>query len=288
MKSMTGFGYAESRNEKQAVAVTIKAYNNRFLDIFVNLPGEYSVLEQRIREYAADRVLRGRVEIHIKLSEYEQEIELRLDANVVRACMGLLKEMVKTAGLDEQPRLSHLLKMEGVFQAEKQRDIEGLWPFLEPVLTTAFEKFEQTRVQEGNATRQDIAGLLSTVEEEVDKISAEAGRMESGIKEKLRKRFYELLEENIDETRILAETAVMLIKSDVNEELVRLRSHLDNFRQVLDAAGAVGKNLDFICQELNREANTIGSKSTVYAVDEAVVGIKNALEKIREQVRNVE
>lgn len=288
MKSMTGFGYAESRNEKQAVAVTIKAYNNRYLDIFVNIPGEYSVLEQRIREYAAGRVLRGRVEIYIKLSEYEQEIELRLDDNVVHACVGLLKELAKTAGLEEQPRLSHLLKMEGIFQAEKQRDIEGLWPFLEPVLTAAFEKFEQTRVQEGTTTREDIAGLLSAVDMEVDKISAEAGRMESGIKEKLRKRFHELLEEDIDETRILAETAVMLIKSDVNEELVRMRSHLDNFRQVLDAPGAVGKNLDFICQELNREANTIGSKSTVYAVDEAVVAIKNALEKIREQVRNVE
>jgi uncharacterized protein (TIGR00255 family) len=114
------------------------------------------------------------------------------------------------------------------------------------------------------------------------------GGVEEGIREKLRKRFVELLGDGVDESRILAETAVLLMKADVNEELVRMRSHLGKFRQVCRDPGPVGKTLDFIGQELNREANTIGSKSTLYAIDEAVVAIKDALEKIREQVRNVE
>lgn len=288
MKSMTGFGYAESRDEKRTVSVTLKAYNNRFLDIFINLPSDLNVLEQKIRDYVSQRVLRGRVEMYVKLMEVDQDVELRLDKTVVRAYLRMLGELAETARLDEQIRLSHLLRMDGIFQTEKPRDIEGIWPSLETVLAAAFEQFEQMRSQEGMATLDDIVGLLGVVEKEVDKIASGAAEVEKGIKEKLKKRFYELLGEGIDETRILAETAVMLMKADVNEELVRIRSHLRKFSQVLHAPGAVGKNLDFICQELNREANTIGSKSTAYAIDESVVIIKDALEKIREQVRNVE
>jgi uncharacterized protein (TIGR00255 family) len=288
MKSMTGFGFAESRDEKRAISVTLKAYNNRFLDMFINLPGDFSALEQKIREYVSQRVLRGRVEMYVKFTEYEQDVELRLDKNLVRAYTELLSELAASAQLEERLRLSHLLKMEGIFQSEKPRNSEDSWPQLEPVLAAAFDQFEEMRAQEGRATREDIEGLLSVVEKELAKIAAGVAEVEAGIREKLRKRFYDLLGEGVDETRVLAETAVLLMKADVNEELVRMQNHLSKFNQVLHDRGAVGKNLDFICQELNREANTIGSKSSVYAVDEAVVNIKDALEKIREQVRNVE
>lgn len=288
MKSMTGFGYAEYQDEKHQVALSLKSYNNRFLDIFVYLPQYLSQLEQRIREYLASRILRGRVELTLTAVEFEQGLDLILDKSSLAAYVNALRELIELAGIDEKLRLSHLLKMEGLFKKKKIQGREEYWQFLKPLLDSAYRSFEQMRLREGKATQADIRHLLSAMESDLDDVEAQASRIEIKIKEDLRTRFFKLLGDGVDETRVLAETAVMLMKFDINEELVRIRSHLSHFHRVLMEDGALGKKLDFICQELNREVNTIGAKSLVLEIDKAVISLKDSLERIREQLRNVE
>lgn len=290
MKSMTGFGYMEYQDEKYHISITLKSYNNRFLDIFVYLPPHLIPLEQRFREHLSNRILRGRVELYLKTLMFEENPSVVLDISFVRPYVRALRELAEAAGINEKVRLSHLLKIEGILKTDRNQNLEEYWQILEPILDSSFQSFERMRLQEGENTREDISKLLSIIDSEISMIEGKASQVEAKIKEGLKSRFYELLGDGIDETRILAETAVLLMKYDINEELVRIRSHLNNFSSIMEDNSplAVGKKLDFICQELNREINTIGSKSMLLEVNSSVVSLKDSLEKIREQLRNVE
>ena len=288
MKSMTGFGFSEYRSDKIHLSLNLKSYNNRFLDLYVYLPQFLAPLEPRVRDFLSQRIIRGRVELALKVSEFEEDIEVRLDRKSVHAYRRVLEELAAETGITDTIRLSHLLRIEGIFKLNKTREIDKYWQMLEPLLVEACNEFEETRNREGASTCKDIESNLSIIEDQRVFIEQAIPELEQLIKSELRSRFKELLGDAVDETRIYSEMAVMLMKSDVNEEIVRLASHLSNFRFTMEKEGAVGKKLDFICQELNREINTIGSKSQLTAVNEAVITVKDAIEKIREQLRNVE
>jgi uncharacterized protein (TIGR00255 family) len=288
MRSMTGFGYAELREETRSFALTVKSYNNRFLEIFVYLPTALGPLEPRFRGYVSARVLRGRVELYLKAEAAGAAPALLVDPANVRAHLEALRRVAEAAGLKERIRLTHLLRLEGILKPEQAPDLEAAWQALQPLLETAFEGFQRTRIQEGEATRRDIDALLAKMGEEVAGVESQAGRLEEKVREDLRARFRQLLGEGVDESRVMAETAVALMKADVHEELSRLRAHLQSFSVDAAQEGAVGKRLDFLCQEMNREVNTVGSKSALPEVDARVVSMKDTLEKIREQLRNVE
>ncbi|KKL13039.1 hypothetical protein LCGC14_2529740 [marine sediment metagenome] len=180
------------------------------------------------------------------------------------------------------------MRIEGILKTEKSEDMDTYWRFVEPLLESGFEKLEQMRIEEGKATRADIESILEIIDLAIGEVKRNVSLIEHKIKERLKARFYELLDGGVDESRVYSETAVQLVRCDINEELVRISTHLTTFKEVLDQPGAIGKKLDFICQELNREINTVGSKSMLREVDGAVVSIKDGLEKIREQLRNVE
>lgn len=288
MKSMTGFGYGEQRDEKRHLSMTLKSYNNRFLDILVYLPASLTVMEQNCRQFLADKVRRGRVELYVKATELEEAPAIFLDKAAVRSYARALRELAREAGIRDRLRLSHLLQLEGIMKSETAADPQQVWPVLEALLSSTFQSFEQMRSREGEATRRDILALLAGFEEEIRRIESLAPRLEAKLKEDLRARFTEVLGDTLEESRLLTETAALLAKADIHEELVRVRSHLQNFRSTVEQGGAVGKKLDFLCQELGREVNTIGSKNALVEVDASVVTLKDALEKIREQVRNVE
>jgi uncharacterized protein (TIGR00255 family) len=288
MKSMTGFGFAEHRDAKRHLTVSLKSYNNRFLDLFVYLPASLAVLEPNVRNFLSARVLRGRVEVYVKAMELEELPHVHLDRAAARTYAQALRELAREAGIRERLRLSHLLKLEGILRSEPASDPTELWPVLEAVLEKTYREFDQARAREGEATRQDVRSLLDSIEEAIGRIEGLAPMLENRIKSDLRARFAEVLGDSIEESRLLTETAVLLSRSDVHEELARIRSHLASFRAALEEDGAVGKKLDFLCQELGREVNTIGSKNALIEVDSAVVALKSLLEKIREQVRNVE
>jgi uncharacterized protein (TIGR00255 family) len=287
MKSMTGFGYGEFRDNARQVTLSLKAYNNRYLDILVFLPPPLAPLEQRFRDFLARRVLRGRVELTVKVG-LVGGTNLLPDRETVRSHVAALRELAAAAGVRGRVRLSHLLRLEGLFRAEPGLDSEEFWQAVQPTLEAAHRDFEAMRAREGENTRKDVSALLDAIADQVAAVEAGAEAMEERIREGLRERFREVAGDAVEESRLLAETAVVLVKADVHEELSRLASHLQHFRAFLQELGAVGKKLDFLCQEMNREFNTIGAKSVLPEVDRAVVLLKDNLEKIREQLRNVE
>lgn len=288
MKSMTGFGYSEYQDDKVHVTVEIKAYNNRYLDVLVNLPAYLSPLEPRVRKYGNEGVARGRVEITVKVRELQEDIEVILDEKAAKSYIHTLKQLAAAAGVDETFYLSRLADMDGVLKLEKNRDLDGFWNFIRARLEEAYGRFEISRAEEGKQTKADIVKLHGQLSAAHARLTKHAGKLEAKLRENLLARFHEMLNDQIDESRILAETAVMLVKYGVNEELNRLGGHLDTFSRELESDGPCGKRLDFLCQELNREINTIGSKSTMMEINELVVQMKDSTENIREQLRNIE
>jgi uncharacterized protein (TIGR00255 family) len=194
----------------------------------------------------------------------------------------------KTLGLKEEPGLELLMGLEGVLETETDRDVEKYRDFIESVLAAASDQAEAEREREGWHTMEDILAHIAVLEESVRSIGSHVPEIEKTIKENLRSRFAELLGDKIDENRILAETAVLLMKHTISEELSRLSSHLNEFRMETDRNPSPGKKLDFLSQEINREINTVSSKTPMLEVSRLVVEMKSALENIREQLRNVE
>ena len=291
MKSMTGYAYKETSIDGITVSVEIKSYNSRFLDIYVNLPSWLSSLESEIKKTISGRILRGKVEVGIRIKENDPPIAVTINKNIAMTYYNVIKELANTLTLKEEPGLGMIMGLEGVLETETKRDAAKYFGILNPVLDDAIGQLEAERIREGIHTREDILSHLVILEESLKKISAYLPAIEASIKDNLRERFSEILGEKIDENRILAETAVLLMKYTISEELSRLSSHLKEFKQVIDPGSqgiSLGKKLDFLSQEINREINTIGSKTPMLEVSQAVVEMKNALENIREQLRNVE
>jgi uncharacterized protein (TIGR00255 family) len=288
MKSMTGFGYAEHRGERIHASVELKSYNNRYLDININLPGYLSPLEPFVRGYLGERVSRGRVDVYIKLKDQDAPVDVTLDHQAVRAYREVLRQLAEEAGIPDQPEISDFLRLEGVISMDRETDIDRYTEVLEPILTEAYETFDANRREEGAATTRDIERLVGVLESGVEMVAGWSGELETRLREHVRGRFSEVVGDDYDEDRVYTEIASLLVRYSINEELSRLRSHLTGFRTAMEQDGAVGKKLDFIGQEINREVNTVGSKSFIAEVNGTVVEMKDAVENIREQLRNVE
>jgi uncharacterized protein (TIGR00255 family) len=288
MTSMTGFAYREWSNEDISISVEIKGYNNRFLEIFVSAPPWLPQLEQRTRGIIGGVCGRGKVDVAIRVRETNTPVNVSVNVNAANAYMGAVSGLASNLGINEKLNLSTLIGMEGVLNIEKNRDDQRYWSLIEPVLTEAAAVFQAERVREGKHTEEDILNSISKIESALQTVTSHLPALESSIKENIKARFKEISNGEIDENRVLAETAVMLMKYTVSEEISRLSSHLGEFRVETAKNDRPGKKLDFLCQEINREINTIGSKSVILEVSRAVVEMKEALENAREQLRNVE
>ena len=288
MTSMTGFGHGEQRNSSVHMVLEIRSYNNRYLDLFINLPYSVKQLEPRLRDYLSERIRRGKVEVYLSVTELEEECEVFVDRARVRTYIAALGELKKLSGTRDRVGLGHLLGLEGVMKTESRKDPEALWALIVPLLERVFLEYDRSRLAEGRKTEEDIRRSAEEIRERLAAIEAKVPEIETKIRESLRERFRELLGEGIDESRVLAETAVLLVKFDINEEVQRLSAHLESLFDAIGREGPQGKKLDFVCQEIGREINTIGSKSVNLEIDQAVIAVKDNLEKIREQLRNVE
>ncbi|GHU64670.1 hypothetical protein FACS189447_01980 [Spirochaetia bacterium] len=288
MKSMTGYAYSEKNETNSTVSVEIKGYNSRFLDLSIYLPNWLSSLESEIRSYISSRFSRGKIEVGIRFKEHDAALSVSVNKGAAQNYFKAIQDLSHTLGLNEEPGLGHILNLEGVLEVDKHKDDEKYKNSIMPVLREASDKFEEERIREGNHTEADILSHISTLEKYTALVAGYSPELEKSIKENLKMRFTELLGDKIDEGRILAETAVLLMKYTISEELSRLAAHLSEFRNETERNPSPGKKLDFLCQEINREINTIGSKTPVLEVSRAVVEMKNALENIREQLRNVE
>jgi len=288
MKSMTGYGWAEKMDEQISASVEIKSYNNRFLDIVVNLPSYLSVLEMPVREYVSEHCRRGRIEVTFRYKENNVPFTVSLNKEAVKAYIKAANETAAFLESNEKPGLGLILGMEGVLETEKSRDTEKSKQRIMPLLEQALTGFNAERQREGDHTYNDILSHIDTLENSLAVIVSHSDELEKILKENIKVRFKELLGDKIDENRILSETAALLVKYTISEELSRLNAHLREFRAEALRNPCPGKKLDFLCQEINREVNTIGSKSVILEISQETINMKDALENIREQLRNVE
>ena len=288
MKSMTGFGFSEVQNGKIHISLDLKSYNHRYLDTIINIPASLNPLEPKIRQWISHRIKRGRVEIHIRYRELEEAMTVSIDKKLAEQYGNILRQMMAITGINGELTLSHLLSIDGIIKTDKKNDLSSLWEQILPMLEKAYVDYDNNRTKEGLNTVNDINNQVDVIKENIQMVEIKIPEMEKKVCEKLRSKFCTIVGDEIEETRLLAETAAYLVKYDINEEIVRMKSHLDRFEQICLEEEASGKKLDFLCQELSREINTIGSKSTVLEVNQSVVVMKDALEKIREQLRNVE
>ncbi|HOZ71880.1 MAG TPA: YicC family protein [Spirochaetales bacterium] len=287
MKSMTGYGSARLDSPAIKASIVAKSWNNRFLELAIQMPGYLGPLERRVRELVERRVARGKLELSVRVLGGEMPTDVVIDASSAKAVADAIRRLGQAAGIDEPVRLSHLLGVDGMLSYERNVDADLLWTALEPALNACLDEFDAEREREGAATRVDLEEKLATLGWALDVIEAAGPGIEAGLKAALRAKFEEVMGDLVDESRVLGELASYLAKHTINEEIVRLRSHMAAFRQAMGEP-VCGKKLDFICQEMNREANTIGSKSADARVSDAVIRMKDAVENIREQARNVE
>ena len=291
LKSMTGFGRCERVTSEYKISVEIKAVNHRYLDLGLKMPKKFNYFEAAIRTLLKSYIQRGKVDLFINYEDYTQgNLCLKYNPSLAAEYMDYFKRMEEAFGIPNDITVSRLAQFPEVLTMERvPDDEEHLWEILSEALKEAAEQFVKSRELEGEHLREDLLGkldhmtvLVDQVEERFPRILKEyQGRLEDKVKELL-------AAAAIDENRIAAEVIVYADKICVDEEMVRLRSHIEATRAELLAGGSVGRKLDFIAQEMNREANTILSKSTDVTIADTAIALKTEIEKIREQIQNIE
>jgi len=292
MTSMTGYAYEEYSCEKAMISVEIKSVNSRFLDLSIYLPSYLNPLESYFRNKLTSKILRGKVDVSIRIKELESDCQVFADINVAKSYLEAIKKVSDACGYDKKDiPLSLILQQQGVLNSNKNYDLEEYKKMLEPAFDKCLTSFCEDREREGLNMKKDLQEKLDKLAECAAFFKSFQPKMEEYFKEQITSRFKEILSDNnfvIDENRIMTETASMMIKYTINEEIVRLHSHIQAMRKELAENPSPGKKLDFICQEMNREINTIGSKNQFTEVGAMVITAKDALENIREQSKNVE
>jgi uncharacterized protein (TIGR00255 family) len=288
MRSMTAYAQGAFLTENLRFSLELKSYNNRFLEIFISLPPTLSPMEPRMRAFLQERIARGKVECSLRVREYLTEGKVRLDKTAAKAAIDALSSLSALLGSKDGLRLSDLLSVEGVLGFERELDVDSAWPEVERALSEVHASYDREREREGAHLLSDMRSQLDVISRGRDELALAAPELEAILTENMRKRVREAVGEGIDENRILQETAIALTRFTVNEELSRLASHVQAMSSELDGKTGTGKRIDFLCQEMNREVNTLGSKNQLPKMGSWIVALKEAIENIREQARNVE
>ncbi len=292
MRSMTGFGRGDLAGEDFSVNIELKTVNNRFLDVNLRLNNELQQFESELKKRIGERISRGRVDVNIQF-ERTSAVEYELNRPLIAGYLSALKELREEFSLEGEPDLNYIARLPNALQTKKEEAGQDFEAGIYTALSDALAKLEKMRETEGISLKEDLAGLLSEISAVIPAIEAESENVAAEYQERLEKRIAKLLtmsdsEIELDQARLAQEVAYLSDKSDISEEISRLKSHIEHFFTIMDEEGSVGKRLDFLTQELNREANTIASKTQNLAVKEAALKIKGEVEKIREQVQNVE
>ena len=291
VKSMTGYGRAVETVNGREFTVELRSVNNRYLDCTVKLPRMLSFAEDAVKQAVKGAISRGKVDVFISLrSEGAQDVKITLNAPMVEGYLSAMKQMTGDYGVRDDISVSLLSRMPDVFTVEKPEvDEEQLLADLLSVVGRALEHYDAMRTAEGKALENDLRSRGQTILALVAQVEAGSGQTVADYRTRLENKLKEVLANTtIDESRILTEAAIFADKVAVDEETVRLRSHLDQMNNMLTTGGAIGRKLDFLLQEMNRESNTIGSKCSDVKLARIVVEIKAELEKIREQTQNIE
>ena len=291
IKSMTGFGRCEIMEGSRKYTVEMKSVNHRYLDVSIKMPKKLYMFESAIRSELKNYASRGKVDIFITLEDFsESNAVVKYNRELAREYMSYLEEMAEEFHLDNDVRVSALSRYPEVFTMEEaQTDEEELWKELRKAFQGAAEQFVASRVAEGEQLRADLIEKLDGMLDRVSFIEARAPQIVKEYREKLEAKVQELLGDvKVDEARLLTEVAIFADKSCVDEEIVRLKSHVATTKATLISGGDIGRKLDFIAQEMNREANTTLSKSNDLEISNCAIELKTEIEKVREQIQNIE
>jgi uncharacterized protein (TIGR00255 family) len=289
---MTGYGKGESSNDEIRIKVELKSVNNRYLDISVKLPRYLLYLEESIKRAVKEKLNRGKVDIFINL-EYENisSLEVKVDIPLAMNFKKALEDLKEQLHLEDAIRLNNILSVSDIIKTEKtELDDNTLWTLLKEATDAAVSNIVSMREAEGNQLKEDMLEKVFRIEELVGIIAEKAPLVVEEYKKKLNEKIVSLLDNPaiIDEDRLALEVAIFADKSSIDEEITRMKSHILQFKSIIEEDGAVGRKLDFLIQEFNREVNTIGSKSSDAEIANHVVELKSEIEKIREQVQNIE
>jgi uncharacterized protein (TIGR00255 family) len=292
MKSMTGYGRGSVTGDDFSVSVDLKTVNNRFLDIHLRVGSELVSMEPAIKRRISSRLARGRVDVTVSF-ERTAQVAYELNRPLIAGYVQALRQMQEEFHIDGVLDINILARIPGALVPARNGIDERMTAALEQAIDQALDDLERMRQQEGEALRAELTDRVRKIEALVPTIEASASGLADAYRLRLQKRIGELLNRSgqaieLDPARLAQEVAYLADRSDVSEEMVRLRSHLNQFQEALDSSGETGKMLDFLLQELNREANTTLSKSTDLTIKEAALSIKAEVEKLREQVQNVE
>lgn len=291
IKSMTGFGRAEVSDENRKFTVEIKSVNHRYLDVGIKMPKKLNFFESAIRNLLKEYIERGKVDVFISYEDYtEDNFALKYNEDIAAQYLCHLKAMSEKFGIENDVRVGTLSRYPEVFTMEEQSvDEKELWAVLERALRGAAEKFVESRIAEGERLRSDLIEKLDGMLTYVDFIEERSPFILQEYRARLEEKVKELLgDKQMDDARIATEVTIFADKICVDEETVRLRSHIQSTKDTLNAGGGIGRKLDFIAQEMNREANTILSKANDLQISNIGINLKTDIEKVREQIQNIE
>lgn len=290
IRSMTAFGRAESSQIKGGWSVEMRSVNHRYLELSLKIPPSLYSLEDRIREFCQSHIKRGKVTVNIAGRNESGLEKVTLDEKVLQFYLSAIRKVQRRFNLKGTLSPSEILTLPKIFSVDQKNESpEKIWAAVKVTLNKALSHFYESRVREGRALYADILGRIGKIEKTLGELEEKSKDLPKVYAEKLTERVNKLFEDRtIDQERIWQEAVMLSQRSDTTEEAVRLKSHLKLFRDKMAKGGEVGKELDFILQEMNRETNTLGAKSQDFEISKEVVSIKAELEKIREQVQNIE
>ncbi len=291
IKSMTGFGRCEVQEGQRKITVEMKSVNHRYLDVAMKMPKKLNFFEAAIRSELKNFIQRGKVDLFINYEYYTQtNVCVKYNRELAEEYLKYLNQMAEEFSLDNDVRVSALSRYPEVLTMEEQTvDEEKLWKLLEQAIKGAAQGFVETRIKEGENLKNDLLEKLNEMLGHVDFITERSPQIIAEYRQKLRDKVKDLLEDSkVDENRLLTEVTIFADRVCVDEELVRLRSHIEATKEALIQGGSIGRKLDFIAQEMNREANTILSKSSDLEISNRGIELKTEIEKVREQIQNIE
>ncbi len=291
LRSMTGFGRCEIADQDRKIIVEMKSVNHRYCDISIKMPKKLGFFESAIRTLMKKYVQRGKIDVFITYEDYtENKSCLKYNKELAAEYMSVFSQMAEDFGIENDVRVSALSRYPEVLTLEEQAvDEEELWHFIEEAISKACEGLVETRTREGEQLCKDLIAKLDGMLTYVDYIEERAPQIIAEYREKLELKVKDLLgDNNVDDSRIAMETTIFADKLCVDEEIVRLRSHIESTKKTLAGGGGVGRKLDFIAQEMNREANTILSKANDLKTSNIAIDLKTDIEKVREQIQNIE
>lgn len=291
MRSMTGYGKAEYKDGVIALTVEAKSVNNRFLDFNPKYPRIFTALDDVIRRTVSNKVKRGKLDLFINFEKQgENAVSLKVDSDLAKAYILAAKEISKKTGVKNDYKVTSLMKLPDIVkQQQDDLDLEAFTPILISTIESALDNLNSMRDYEGEKLKGDLLFRVSTIETLVSEIKKHAPKVAEEYRVKLIERVKEALQGvQVDENRLLQEVAIFADKSNIDEELTRLNSHVSQFRKICESEGEIGKKLDFLVQEFNREANTVCSKSNDINITDNALALKCEIEKVREQIQNIE